>query len=129
MTDTTLTSKERLRDAEHLLRRARERLASDEPSIQYFLSCIDNWLSSTSGDLMKASLMRFTMHPEYRQMIESPDGEYVRYADIPTGIETFEQHDWLYFDRVPAAECQRCKAVSWANPLPTGPCTTQKASP
>jgi hypothetical protein len=37
--------------------------------------------------------------------------------------ETFEQHDWLYFDRAPAAECQRCKVVSWANPLPTGPCT------
>lgn len=32
------------------------------------------------------------------------------------------KHDWLYFDRAPAAECQRCKQVSWAIPLPEGPC-------
>jgi hypothetical protein len=46
---STLTSNERLRDAEHLLRRARERLTSNEPSIQYFLHCIDNWLSGCSS--------------------------------------------------------------------------------
>lgn len=36
---------ERLSEGVQLLERARERLASNEPSEQYFLTCIGNWLS------------------------------------------------------------------------------------
>ena len=32
------------------------------------------------------------------------------------------KHDWLYFDRGYAAECQRCKMVAWSINLPQGPC-------
>jgi hypothetical protein len=32
------------------------------------------------------------------------------------------KHDWLYFDRSPTAECQRCKMLAWSIDLPQGPC-------
>jgi len=46
----SLTSNQRLQDAEHLLRHARTKLASDWPGDQYLLKIIDQWLDDSAAE-------------------------------------------------------------------------------
>jgi hypothetical protein len=112
---TPLASNQRLQDAEHLLRQARAKLASDWPADQYLLKLIDGWLDGSAVETTK---------PRAGDTCGLCGGTW-QVSQSSTGVHHLCQdmsYPIAYPDNIPSglvpSKCGGCRRLWWVEPPP-----------